>query len=174
MIKKPLYFYPTFYRQLTVRTAANPPPALCTTYQHPCTMNVTGIKPFHTSVLAWHFWKGSTNGDATNHPNPRLSCCQFRTTCLLPKFILTRMTVKTKTNLSVFTLLALCVGYLQVAVCGSQFLPAHDLLLQLHQRDVRAVKNQRVVAEFGGEFVMNMSHFDTDRRGEKIRREIRS
>lgn len=56
------------------------------------------------------------------------------------------------------TFLGLCVGDLQVAVPGSQLLPAHDLPLQVLQRDVRAVKHHRVVAEFGGEFIMNMSH----------------
>ncbi|MEQ2168438.1 hypothetical protein GOODEAATRI_014409 [Goodea atripinnis] len=46
----------------------------------------------------------------------------------------------------------------EVAVPGSKLLPGHDLLFQVSQRDVRPVKNHRVVAEFGGELIMNMSH----------------
>lgn len=52
----------------------------------------------------------------------------------------------------------LSVSDLQVAVRGSQLLPARDLPLQVLQRDVRAVKNHRVVAKFRGKFIMNMSH----------------
>lgn len=61
-----------------------------------------------------------------------------------------------------FTFFVLCVSDLQVAVPGSELLPAHDLPLQIPQRDVRAVKHHRVVAEFGGEFVVNMSHAEMD------------
>lgn len=69
-------------------------------------------------------------------------------------------TVRINTVLSVphITFLALCVGDLQVAVRGSELLPAHDLPLQIPQRDAWAVNNHRVVAQLGGEFIMNMSH----------------
>lgn len=56
------------------------------------------------------------------------------------------------------TFFGLRVCDLQVAVPGSELLPAHDLPLQLIQRDVHAIKNHRVVAESGGEFIMNVSH----------------
>lgn len=60
------------------------------------------------------------------------------------------------------------VSDLQVAVPRPELLPAHDLPLQLPQRDVRAVKNHRVGAEFGGEFIVNVSHVEIGRgRGKK-------
>lgn len=57
---------------------------------------------------------------------------------------------------------ALSVGDLQVAVRGSELLSAHDQPLQLLQGDVRAVKHHGVVAQFGGEFIMNMRHVDAE------------
>lgn len=62
------------------------------------------------------------------------------------------------------TFFGLCVSDLQVAVRGSELLSAHDLPLQISQRDVRAVKKHRVVAEFRGEFIMNMSHAETEQK----------
>lgn len=56
------------------------------------------------------------------------------------------------------TFFGLRVCDLQVAVPGSELLPAHDLPLQLIQRDVHAIKNHRVVVESGGEFIMNVRH----------------
>lgn len=58
------------------------------------------------------------------------------------------------------TFFGLRVCDLQVAVPRPELLPAHDLPLQLPQRDVRAVKNHRVGAEFGGEFIVNVSHVE--------------
>ena len=66
--------------------------------------------------------------------------------------------------MSCLTFFGLCVCDLQVAVRGSELLPAHDLPLQIPQRDVRAVKYHRVVAEFGGEFIMNMSHAEITKK----------
>ncbi len=63
-----------------------------------------------------------------------------------------------------FTFFSLRVCDLQVAVPGSQLLPAHDLPLQVPQCDVRAVKNHRIIAEFGGEFIVNMSHAESEQK----------
>lgn len=68
------------------------------------------------------------------------------------------------------TFFGLCVCDLQVAVPGSELLPAHDLPLQLPQRDVRAVKNHRVRAEFRGEFIMNMSHAEIEKKTKLVLR----
>lgn len=57
---------------------------------------------------------------------------------------------------------ALSVGDLQVAVGGSELLSAHDPPLQLLQGDVRAVKHHGVVAQFGGEFIVNVRHVDAE------------
>lgn len=106
-----------------------------------------------------------------------LDSCQCWSTCFLsnlksPTCILTvtrrKGTNKTYiyTNFWIYlcTFFGLGVCDLQVAVPGSELLPAHDLLLQVRQRDVRPVKNHRVVAEFGGELIVNMSHAGNKRR----------
>lgn len=61
-----------------------------------------------------------------------------------------------------FTFFGLGVSDLQVAVPSSELLSAHDPSLQVIQRDVRAIENHSVVAEFRGELIMNMSHVETD------------
>lgn len=66
------------------------------------------------------------------------------------------------------TFFGLRVSDLQVAVPGSQPLPAHDLPLQVSQREVRAVKHHRVVAELRGKFIMNMSHIETELQSRPI------
>lgn len=67
-------------------------------------------------------------------------------------------TLTISSHIWVVTLFGLSVCDLQVAVTGSELLPLHDLDLQVPQRDVWPVKKHRVVAEFGGKFIMNMSH----------------
>lgn len=65
---------------------------------------------------------------------------------------------KSHSTICHFTFFGLRVCDLQVAVARPQLLLSHDQLLELPQRDVRAVENHRVGAEFRGEFIVNVSH----------------
>lgn len=89
-----------------------------------------------------------------------------RTTCSLPKFTYDKTHTHEKEGgkkhptiqICHFTFFGLRVCDLQVAVAGPELLLSHDQLLELPQRDVRAVENHRVGAKFGGEFIVNVSH----------------
>lgn len=89
--------------------------------------------------------------------------CQTRTTCFLPKFSQDKHT-HISPYVCLITFFGLCVCDQQVAVPRPELLSVHDLPLQLPQRDVQAVKNHRVSAEFRGEFIMNMSHVETEKK----------
>lgn len=119
-------------------------------------------------VLAWLFWTTEIGDASPPHPPTRQLSNLNHVFSTKVQLSTCRYTAKGKTVLSVHTLcfitfFGLCVCDLQVAVPGSELLPAHDLPLQISQRDVRAVKKHRVVAEFRGEFIMNMSHAETEK-----------
>lgn len=116
------------------------------------------IRPF-CQCLTFLDPSQAERGDAT-FPT---GSCQTRTTCFLPKFSQDKHThIGPYVCLITFFRLGVCDQ--QVAVPGPELLSAHDLPLQLLQRDVQAVKNHCVSAEFRGEFIMNMSHVEAEKK----------
>lgn len=54
---------------------------------------------------------------------------------------------------------SLRVGDLQVAVCGLEALPGHNLLLKLAEGNMQPIESDCVVVQFGRKFIVNTRHF---------------
>lgn len=157
-------FVPHFPKDLLVHgtTRADPPSGrLIGATKRECRRNVA-----HSSHLfcvpVWLFWtpvklKEVTRTESRQLSNPNHVFGLSSHLCRPHRYQSVRVHF-------MITLLALRVGDLQVAVPGSEPLPAHDLPLQVPQRDVRPVKHRRVVAELGGKFIMNMCHGESKRQ----------
>lgn len=118
-------------------------------------------------VGAWLFWTPVRLKEVTQ-PSQR-AAVKPGTRAFFQSSVKTN-TIHISPYICFITFFGLCVCDLQVAVPGSELLPAHDLPLQLPQRDVRAVKNHRVRAEFRGEFIMNMSHAEIEKTNKLVLR----
>lgn len=129
-------------------------------------VNAAGMCPIHNTLLflvdfsgppppsSWKRWRNPLTGQLSNLDHvfsTKVQTVRINTLSSVHTYVL-------------ITFFVLCVCDLQVAVPGSELLPAHDLPLQIPQGDVRAVKNHSVIAEFGGEFIMNMSHGETKQK----------
>lgn len=143
---------------------ADPPPSgpLKRGVERKCSRNA--VHSSYAFVGAWLFWTPVRLKEVTQ-PSQRAAVKSG------PRAFF-QSSVKTNTThispyICLITFFGLCVCDLQVAVPGSELLPAHDLPLQLPQRDVRAVKNHRVRAEFRGEFIVNMSHAEIEKAKNK-------
>lgn len=57
------------------------------------------------------------------------------------------------------TFSSLRIGDLQVAVCGLEALPAHNLPFKLTEGDMEPIESDCVVVQFGRKLIMNTRHF---------------